>query len=166
MTHTSLCTPKSKDFGAEISTLRTPIRPSPPSPVCQNGELGSVRLVPRASPKPCGTGARFDTRCVRLATATHRQFTSTQTRRRISLRSRNLRLSSNGGAMRFTTPSAHFGLVQTRVINASVLFSNRLTFTKPLTPLSHHRLEQGPTLLLKRAQARSTTPKTSHRTTP
>lgn len=103
MTYTSLCTPKNRNFGAETSTLRTPIRPSPPSAVCQNGELGSVGLTPRVSPKPCGASARFDARCVRLASASHRRFTSTQTRRRISLRSGNLRLSSNGGAVRFTT---------------------------------------------------------------
>lgn len=44
---------------------------------------------------------------------------------------------SDQEARRFTTRSSYFGLMIGEVIDASVVFSNQLTLTKPLTPLSH-----------------------------
>lgn len=69
--------------GAKISGRKPlpfahPFTLHPQATSVRTNGLGSVGLASRVSLKSCDTSERFDARCVRLATASHQRFTSTQ----------------------------------------------------------------------------------------
>lgn len=69
---------RAKTSGRKPLPFAHPFTLHPQAASVRTHGLGSVGLASRVSPKPCGTSERFDARCVRLATASHRRFTSTQ----------------------------------------------------------------------------------------